>query len=141
MNNLEFRAWHHDLGIMLYSPNPFSSSAICEPPTKILDENSETGETYLHAFMTWDGRFYEHGKLQNVTFLIFTGMYDIHKNKIWEGDIIREKIVGEDNYMYGEIKFKSPSFIVDRGNAWITKRDTIEVVGNIYENPELLETK
>ena len=81
----------------------------------------------------------------------FTGMMDKHKRPIYEGDIVRTKKYGKsvgnvnvNDYDYFQVvdtlcTFRLLRSSPERGfnlvnDGW----STIEVVGNIYDNPELL---
>ena len=89
----------------------------------------------------------------------FTGMHDDSGTEIWEGDIIRmtdrpynlvdigkviynaqlgryslEVVKGNETRRYAFIK----SEIVNDGNARVPVTYLYEVIGNIYDNPELL---
>ena len=80
----------------------------------------------------------------------FTGLTDKNGKKIFEGDIIRAKIEGGNHN-----GFKWPNMPVDfqQGSFCLTDRKgyifcvlgafapsvTLEVIGNIHDNPELLE--
>lgn len=68
----------------------------------------------------------------------FTGMLDKNGKKIFEGDIVRARMD------YGPAGFLDT--IVDIGFKKITgyrweyfDLDTIEIIGNVYDNPELLK--
>ena len=90
----------------------------------------------------------------------YTGLEDKNGNEIYEGDILKERTPSGFNYSvvkFGEIDISSFSceskmctcFYHDFSNfndnwgevALGNNLKNIEVIGNIYENPELLETK
>ena len=81
----------------------------------------------------------------------FTGLKDKNGKEIYEGDVMQDKNVlmkGVDEF--GEMVFKDGKFQLkihmvgkdgynyfDLINCW----DDFEIIGNIYENPELLKEK
>ena len=74
----------------------------------------------------------------------YTGLKDSHGNEIYEGDIVRGKYDSHYHSGYdkakGEVRFheKKLSFeVVDACLLW--ELEEIEVIGNKYENPELLK--
>lgn len=73
----------------------------------------------------------------------FTGLYDKNGNKIFEGDIIKCSLwrclkVFEVRYYVGEAQFRIKNSGGDYG-MMSSAQKTYEVIGNIYDNPELLE--
>ncbi|EAC5221487.1 hypothetical protein ABZ286_000098 [Listeria monocytogenes] len=70
----------------------------------------------------------------------YTGLKDKSDNKIFEGDIGWD----EHKECYGVVKFEEGKFLYVWENIvedlWEVA-DNIEVIGNIHENPELLEEK
>ncbi|HEL6897807.1 TPA: hypothetical protein UPP88_002281 [Listeria monocytogenes] len=68
----------------------------------------------------------------------YTGLKDKNGKKIFEGDICWE----EHNECYGVVKFEEGKFLYVWENIaedlWEVA-DSIEIYGNIHENPELLE--
>jgi uncharacterized phage protein (TIGR01671 family) len=78
----------------------------------------------------------------------YTGLKDKNITKIYEGDIVNVLYFGipcgipQKNYHIGEIVFLDGCFTIEGAKNWgmSSLRDNIEVIGNIYENPELLES-
>lgn len=75
--------------------------------------------------------------MDNIYFTYFTGMYDRHGNKIFQGDIItstahpRRRVVTWNQEMCGyNVR---GTHVVDGQH-----RSTVEVLGNMFENPELV---
>ena len=122
--DLSFRAW--DGEIMLYY----------EP---------QTTEEYEPE---WVNFFFKKCKVMQ-----FTGLHDKNINPIWEGDIIRvdkiypytEKICVMEwagwkvdvNWMKNKAGWNLRK--VSKGTMQIWTDSTIEIIGNIYQNPELCE--
>ena len=84
----------------------------------------------------------------------WTGLRDVNGKEMYEGDILRYRDPLADNYreyLIGQINwYKSTAGLViqelkenARGGHYKTSWDFVvdpEVIGNIYENPELLES-
>lgn len=71
----------------------------------------------------------------------FTGLHDKNGKEIYEGDIFtftkgRRKTVAK-------VVFEEAMFKMKDNNGWgvmiLQREDDMEVIGNIYENPELLK--
>lgn len=70
----------------------------------------------------------------------FTGLTDKNGEKIFEGDIVR---VNKDGDIL-EIMYCERGYFCANNNAWwefIDELGAFEVIGNIHDNPELLEVK
>lgn len=72
----------------------------------------------------------------------FTGLKDRNGKDIYESDIVRSKTSGEQDDEIWTVEINPLSAIASPNgkafdNSWIEH----EVIGNVYESPELLETK
>jgi len=86
---------------------------------------------------------YREQKKDKVSLMQFTGLKDKNGVEIYEGDIIKEYFGAE-----GKVEFIYGCFVVDlldekpRELSSLIMADfgnKVEVIGNIYENPELLK--
>lgn len=85
----------------------------------------------------------------------YTGLKDKNGKEIYEGDIVKVKLYKgeEEKYFIGKVEYFGSNFIVDADNNseyhiydldgfgidYRYKLEDCEVIGNIYDNPELLE--
>lgn len=73
-----------------------------------------------------------------------TGLKDKNGNLIYEGDLLQFKNNGAI-YIIKYKPYKSCAFCCCAGNYCFTLKDDsssyVEIIGNIHENPELLENK
>lgn len=85
------------------------------------------------------------GVLENNDHIVmqFTGLHDKNGKEIWEGDVVinRNNNWAENLKKPCIVEYEEGGFnpFVGDDRAWETKY--VEVLGNIYENPELLEKK
>lgn len=81
----------------------------------------------------------------------FTGIKDREKTEVYDGDIFGEPIVGLEDEYTGYVKYDEDigGFVVVLPNGgWeclgffvtLPNHSRSKVIGNIYENPELLQT-
>lgn len=132
----------------------------------VMDSNEHLNGTWVHGYLS--DKNYINDKSLEGEFLVdenticqYTGLTDKNGKKIFEGDILRGFQYpfchdGKYNY-YAEIIFADCSFMtythknpsscvrgISDGNTelmecWVS--EDWEVIGNIYDNPELLEDK
>lgn len=118
---IKFRAWDEKSKFM-YSPD---------------DNNSE-------MFMYFDGTVcYDGSPTKDYILMQFTGLLDKNGKEIYEGDVIQD---GDEPQDY-EVSFNSGSFWAEeiiplQGGSMISLYDVrghCEIIGNIYENKDLLK--
>lgn len=67
----------------------------------------------------------------------YTGLTDKNGTRIFEGDIVLVKDCG-----YGEIRYCGSGFALGFGCGFcVSEKYEREVIGNIHDNPELLEVR
>ena len=77
-------------------------------------------------------------KFDNIELMEYTGLKDLAGKEIYEGDILFESSGDE----YYKVVFENGSFRAEVDEYSLDLEDyahICEVVGNIYENPELME--
>ena len=129
MRPLKFRAWDVNQNTMLYNPNT--------PLTIIEAEGLGLNELFgLNDFLKWLANRYE--------LMQFTGLYDQNGKEIYERDIVTAHNLKTQETWKGVVGFEVGMFTFsDEGLGavdlhFITRQDTCEVIGNIYENPTLI---
>jgi uncharacterized phage protein (TIGR01671 family) len=133
MRELKFRAW-------------FPKEHYSEPHMAYLDINDDFGGKSA----TWQLRNLQHPKPDGPIYMQYTGQKDKSFNRIeiYEGDLFG-KSDSDGVEVFGEVYFDTDfaGFCVKYPNGgWTTlgehlleKQNHREIIGNIYENPELLK--
>ena len=126
MREIKFRAW--DINIKQMDYNPYGDEYLCEgtPINDIFTEKTQ--------------------KSMNFILMQFTGLKDKNGKEIYEGDICRtidykkqkdgSTIMSEKYAFYKNIEIK---YFLTIPFCGFRLQEDYEVIGNIYENPELLK--
>lgn len=134
MRKIKFRVWLPQMLAMVYDEDIYTEK-FKELENKSNDNYPFESDEYYpwHSIYTWINL---KNKYEYMIPLQYTGVNDKNGKEIYEGDIV--------NYFrdgLATVKFQSGCFIIDGKSDRDTFFDLageIEVVGNIYENPELL---
>lgn len=84
------------------------------------------------------------GKAENIELTQYTGLRDKNGKEIYEGDIVNT--VSEPTFITYEVIYRAPSFLLrDKFGTFpfnpMASERHYTVIGNIYENPELLKER
>ena len=131
-----FRAWHNELGRMMSIKNMwFQDSRIEE-----LELNDSVMNDHITAYP------------DEIELMQSTGLKDKNGKEIFEGDIItngpdvmcmkRHNTLGFYVEQKGNVQLVADGMDLEEFEEDAKEiADSIEIIGNIYENPELLEDK
>jgi uncharacterized phage protein (TIGR01671 family) len=150
VREIKFRAW--DCGEMIFTGSCWAPGVIKPHYTVTVTnehimwisqckngkyvEVDEGGKTTTY-YSEWDDYHFYHPE----QIMQYTGLKDKNGKEIYEGDIIRHG-VGIFPVSWGDdiAAFECNTRVGSR-TLYGYQHDGIEVIGNIYENPELLEDK
>lgn len=127
MNNLKFRVWDKKL--------------------KLLRDVSSIDFDSKNLMYLFDKKTEIYANFEDVEFMQSTGLFDKNGKEIFEGDVL--KVLGFTDWI-GEVRYSQEElsyFFVEYENSLRLKYTTLlslldkklEVIGNIYENKELLK--
>lgn len=115
----------------------------------LLSHNKDVDSDYEWFISNKAGKPFAFGAIEK-SIGQFTGLYDKNGKEIYEGDIVKHF---NHNEIIREIIFMKGSFGYWTGKEFISyasnyhfewndfyKSEKIEIIGNIYENPELLKS-
>lgn len=132
---IKFRAWVKETETMWYS-----DSEKAEDKIYFLLINSSG--PYLSPV-----HHEEYDEYTEFELMQYTGLKDRNGKEIYEGDVVKGKThlgnIEVFTRFIGEVKFFAPKFQIEGVKKYNGVREEMnssyEIIGNIYENPELLE--
>lgn len=142
MRRIKFRAWQTNVGDYDKITKKFTpKSHYFYGENVIVNGNGQL----LSIESGWDIQ----GVEESTDYVLeqYTGLKDKNGKEIWEGDILRWKhyyeITGEDIETTAKVYWeeKDASFVVGdwfESLGHLVDEDKVEVIGNIHENPEVL---
>ena len=121
MREIKFRAWDYNFNKFLYS-NTFQLDGC------LMNKWEQLKWFFYHMDTT-------HSTAEYSEPMQFTGLKDKNGKDIFEGDILHDNIEGP----LEKVIWDGAGFVLTYGNHDYFLIGTFEIVGNIYENPELLD--
>jgi len=123
MREIKFRAWDKSTKKMYYEG--FSISC--------------TGQSDSDGGVYFSGRIFKKYNPLEIEYMQFTGLLDKNGKEIYEGDVM-EWVEDPEDYFRGEVVFEEVAFAIKgQDNLNSLNYDEFVIIGNIYENPELLK--
>jgi len=143
MRDIKFRVWDKETKHM----------HICgEDVHDTINFEIETNRAYYYNLQNGCGSLREDS---DYVLMQYTGLKDKNGKEIYEGDIVKVKLYKgeEEKYFIGKVEYFGSNFIVDADNNseyhvydldgfgidYRYNLEDCEVIGNIYDNLELLE--
>lgn len=122
----KFRAWHKEL--------------------KLMRDVMAITFTFKYVDVFESGQNYNHWYFENIELMQWTGLKDRSGKDIYEGDIVKYQDWPPKVIKYGTDTLMPASFagwVLNDTLKYLMLYDEpeLEVIGNIYQHPELLEVK
>ena len=132
MREIKFRAWD-TVNKMWLKITGFETHNSDDDKTASIN----TGIAGMFHDGDYIGTFQQHGGEQNNVILVqYTGLKDENEKEIYEGDICKS-LLG----VKGVVIFDKGAYKLESKDSMYGLTKLPKIIGNIYENPELLEGK
>lgn len=133
---IKFRAWDKELKLMM-EPSYFGIDEYITPEGCVVEKETHSGFGFSDMYMV---------DISDKRILMqFTGLHDKNGVEIYEGDVVqgshRNQRDDELIFIEQEVRFHNGCYMFGNWNAheYFNQHQHIEVIGNIYEHPHLLE--
>ncbi len=132
MREIKFRAWDRGSKRMLF-------------PLEItfLNYGVKPSDGWVVARgENWKFDTTEDGNDEDIIIMQYTGLKDKNENEIYEGDIVKVTLSDDGDkqeWMEAQVFFENGAFKLVNESFSVSVDSVCEVIGNIYENPELLK--
>jgi len=119
MREIKFRAWDTETRVILPTP-----SGTCT-----LDWDHQLGHDMRYP-----------GLRDRYILMQYTGLHDKNGKEIYEGDVLKSPKTFDIGPVVYDVELDGgPGFIWNHPMMYVAQMDECEVVGNIYENPEMMK--
>lgn len=134
---IKFRAWNAATNAMHHNCDVSGGCAYAwkNPPKETVEATVSTVDGKINLYSDWAIQV----KRPDLALMQFTGLTDCNGVEIYEGDIC--KIQFDDGKSCAmEVIYRAPRFLLQGDGFWSLDSYNVkfEVIGNIYQNPELL---
>lgn len=111
----------------------------------VIDIHLESNQAYLESIY---GNYIWRDFTEKVALMQYTGLKDKNGKEIYEGDIVKtpgnrkaKGVFGNGAFWFVGFPFYEKSFFDRQSKTWkIQNAIKWEIIGNIYENPELIKS-
>jgi len=126
MKEYRFRAWDKDKNIMFVP--------------EYIDEDGNACNSSLYPYVSGMGFAEEVFAVENAILMQYTGIKDKNGKEIYEGDVLQSYCSECSAGRKDVVRFVNSGFWCGKDDdLWMPNSEHCEVLGNIYETPELLK--
>lgn len=139
MREIEFRAWDNARNILVTQDNVDNMPEFDEDGYGPYSEDEWYPAKQILGIFKY---FQDIARDERFVVEQFTGLLDKNGTKIFEGDIVRLSIVFPRMATNMPVLWRNNGFwLVEGDRSYMPNEEYREVIGNIHDNPELLERK